>query len=178
MIQIPSAVQQITDQVVNELYNAIPKLIIGLLFLVAAYIGIKIFLTVLKSILHTTYPEDQKLVVNMFMWIATALLWFGAALVLLNIVGLGELATSLGTATGFLALGVSYALSDRIADTVAGIYLLKDPDFNTGNNVTTMDITGTVKTIELRKTRLDVDGDTVVLPNSKVEEKWRKKNEG
>ena len=44
-------------------------------------------------------------------------------------------AASLGTATGFIALGVAYALSDMIEDTVAGVYLLRDPDFAVGDTV-------------------------------------------
>lgn len=35
---------------------------------------------------------------------------------------MGEIAASLGTAAGFISLGGSYALSNMIADTVAGVY--------------------------------------------------------
>lgn len=175
-IQISGAAQRTVDVIVNGVLDAIPKLVFAVMFLTAAYIGIKLVLAVLRSVLHRAYPDDQKLVANLFVWIAAAFMWFGAGLVLLNILGLGDIAASLGTASGFLALGVSYALSDRIADTVAGIYLLRDPDFQPGDLVETADTEGTVKSIELRKTRLDVDGDTVVLSNSEVEKRWRKTN--
>lgn len=164
------------DVVVNGVLDAIPKLVFAVIFLTVAYIGIKLVLVVLRSVLRRAYPDDQKLVANLFVWIAAAFMWFGAGLVLLNILGLGDLAASLGTASGFLALGVSYALSDRIADIVAGIYLLRDPDFQPGDTVETADTEGTVTSIELRKTRLDIDGDTVVLSNSEVEKRWRKTN--
>jgi small-conductance mechanosensitive channel len=59
-----------------------------------------------------------------------------------------------------------------IADTVAGIYLLRDPDFNPGDTVTTGSLTGTVRSIGLRKSRFEVDGDTVVVANREVESKW------
>ncbi len=80
----------------------------------------------------------------------------------LSLVGLSLIAALLGTATGFLVLGVSYALSGMIADAVAGVSLLRDPDFDVGDTVTAGDLTGEVAAIELRRTRLRVDGDVVV----------------
>jgi small-conductance mechanosensitive channel len=59
-----------------------------------------------------------------------------------------------------------------IADTVAGVYLLRDPDFNAGDTVEAGGVEGVVRSIELRKTRFEVDGDTVVVSNSKVEKEW------
>jgi len=90
------------------------------------------------------------------------------------VVGLEGIATSLGTAAGFVALGVSYATSDMIADAVAGIYLLRDPDFEAGDVVRVGDMEGIVRSIELRKTRFDVDGDTVVRGNADIEARWTK----
>ena len=88
---------------------------------------------------------------------------------------MGEIAASLGTAAGFAALGVSYALSNMLADTVAGVYLLRDPDFNPGDEVKSDPVTGIVTAIELRKTRLrNAEGETVVVVNRDVEKKWTK----
>ena len=86
---------------------------------------------------------------------------------------MGSIAASLGTATGFVGLGVAFALKEMIADTVAGVYLLQDPDFEAGDRVTTASVTGTVEAIDLRKTRIRLDdGDLVVLANREVEKKW------
>jgi small-conductance mechanosensitive channel len=155
----------------SGLVDALPRLVTAVLFVTVAYFGIKLLLSVVRSVLAGVY-SDQDLVVNLFTTIAGVFLWFGAALTLLKILGMGEIAASLGTATGFLALGVSYALSNMIADTVAGVYLLRDPDFNVGDTVSAGGVTGTVRSIELRKTRLDVDGDVVVLGNGEVEGRW------
>jgi small-conductance mechanosensitive channel len=88
-----------------------------------------------------------------------------------------DIAASLGTASGFIAWGISYALSGMIADTVSGVYLLRNPDFNPGDTVEAADVTGVVQKIDPRKTRLEVkSGDTVVLGNSSVEKKWRRKS--
>jgi small-conductance mechanosensitive channel len=155
------------------LVDAIPKLLMGLVFLTLSYIGIRIALRVVRTALDAVYPAEQDLIVNLGVAVVGVFLWFAAALALLKIVGMGDVAASLGTATGFIALGVSYALSNMIADTVAGVYLLRDPDFNPGDTVTTDSVTGTVRSIELRKSRIErEDGDVVVLANRDVEKKW------
>jgi small-conductance mechanosensitive channel len=60
-----------------------------------------------------------------------------------------------------------------IADTVAGVYLLQDADFNECDRVTTAAVTGTVTGIDLRKTRIrDESGDLIVVANRDVEKKW------
>lgn len=166
------------DSVVEDIAASLPRIALAVVVVAAAYVSIKIALLVVRSALDRGYAEDEKLVVDLFVTVVGVLMWFSVALVVLDVLGLGGIAASLGTATGFVALGVAYALSDMIADTVAGVYLLRDPDFNRGDTVTTGNVTGVVESIELRKTRLEVDGDTVVLPNGQVEDGWTLEGDG
>jgi len=153
--------------------SAVPNVLSGILFLVLAYISIRIILAIVRSVLDRVYPEDQELIVDLLVVVVGIFLWFGAALALLKIVGLGEVAASLGTAAGFIGLGIAFALKEMIADTVAGIYLLRDADFNVGESVETASVTGTIRRIDLRKTRIEnEDGDLIVLANRDVEKKW------
>jgi len=155
--------------------TAAPRLLSGLVFLTVAYVAIRLVTGALRRTLDSVYPADQRLVADLGVTVASIFLWFGAALTLLKIFGMGEIAASLGTATGFVALGVSYALSNMLADTVAGVYLLRDPDFNPGDEVKSDPVTGTVTAIELRKTRFrNGAGETVVVANRDVEKKWTK----
>jgi len=157
--------------------QTIPKVVTAVLFLVVAYVGIKIAMRLVRGSLGRLYSGDD-LVADLFATVVSVFLWFGVVLALLKILGMGDIAASLGTATGFVALGVSYALSNMLADTVAGVYLLRDPDFNPGDSVVTSDVTGTVLNVELRKTRFESEsGDVVVVANSAVEKKWTKKVE-
>jgi small-conductance mechanosensitive channel len=152
---------------------AVPRLVTAALFFAVAYAGIKLVLAALSGAFDRIYPESQALVGRLWVTVAGVLLWFGAGLVALKIVGMGDVAASLGTGAGFLALGVSYALSDMLADAVAGVYLLRDPDFNPGDRVTTGSLTGTVRAIELRKSRFELDdGDVTVVANRDVEKRW------
>ncbi|NEU56292.1 mechanosensitive ion channel domain-containing protein [Halorussus sp. MSC15.2] len=153
--------------------DAVPKVVTALLFFVVAYAAIRLALSFVRSAFGRIYADD--LIADLFTAVVGIFLWFGAALALLKILGMGEVAASLGTATGFVALGVSYALSDMIADTVSGVYLLRDADFNPGDRVETAGVTGVVREIDLRKSRMEVEGDVVVLGNRSVEKQWRKK---
>ncbi|TKX85526.1 mechanosensitive ion channel, partial [Halorubrum sp. SS5] len=110
---------------------------------------------------------------DLIVTLVSIFLWFGVALTFLKVLGMGDIAASLGTAVGFIALGVSYALSEMIEDTVAGVYLLRDPDFNVGYRVEAKGVTGTVAAIELRKTRIDTDADDrIVVANREIEPRW------
>ena len=165
-------VRETAEEFVNGIVDSLPEIISGIIFLVLAYVVIQVVQRLVRAVLERTYPSDQQLIADFGVLVVTVFLWFGATLALLDIVGLGGIATSLGTSAGFVALGVSYALSNMIADTVAGIYLLRDPDFNPGDTVTASSITGTVKSVGLRKSRFEVEGDTVVVANRDVESKW------
>lgn len=161
------------ESFVADLAAAIPKVVSGLVFLALAGILIKLVTTVVRTGLRRALPAEP-IYVQFLTTVVSVFLWFAVLLSFLSIVGLGQIAASLGTAVGFVALGVSYAVSGMIADAVAGVYLLRDPDFNPGDTITADDVTGEVHSIELRKTRLDVDGDRVVKANSDIEGGWTK----
>lgn len=172
-------VVQVIESFVADTLAALPSLLAAIIFLLLAYVGIAAIRYVLKRAVGRVLPPDEDLVVDLAVLLATIFLWFGALLVVLDILGMGEIAASLGTATGFVALGIAYALSNVIADTVAGVYLLRDPDFEVGDRVETESVTGTVDGIGLRKTRLELDGgDRVVLANRDVDKRWRRLTSG
>lgn len=162
----------------SHISAALPRLLSGIVFITLAYLGIRLIRHYLRLTLRRVYPSDQRLIADFAVLIITIFLWFGVGLAFLRVVGLGDIAVSLGTAAGFVALGVSYALSNMIADAVAGVYLLRDPDFNPGDSVSTESVEGIVQEIGIRKSRIDVEGgDTVVLANRDVEKKWTKRGD-
>lgn len=168
-----STAQRVVDQLVVGVVAALPRLLAGVVFLAVAYVGARLVLRAVRAAADRTYPGDEALVADLVVTIVAVFLWFVVTLAGLKIVGLGDIAASLGTAIGFVALGVAFALREMIADTVAGVYLLRDPDFGPGDTVETASTTGTVAAIDLRKTRIDLaDGDRVVLANRDVEKKW------
>jgi small-conductance mechanosensitive channel len=142
-------------------------------FLMLAGLGIKYSGKIFRKILSRKFEEET--ILNLLETVVKGLLWFSAALITLSILGFGEIAAALGTAAGFVALGVSFALKDVLSDTVAGIYLAKDPDFNNGDKVEVDGVKGEITDVGLRKTRMNLEeGDLRVINNSDVEKKWTK----
>ncbi len=167
-------VQRAIAQFLADVEAATPRIIAGAVFLVLAALVVKLIMALVRTVLRQALPGESPVYRQFLSTIVAVFLWFAVGLSFLSIVGLDGIAQSLGTAAGFLALGVSYALSGMIADAVAGVYLLRDPDFMPGDTVDVGGVTGEVKSIELRKTRLDVDGNTVVRGNAEIEKKWTK----
>ena len=173
MTSIRSLLAGALTDFLDGVFAAIPRALSGIIFLGLAYVTVRIVLTLVQTSIGRIYVGDRELVGDLVVTVIAIFLWFGVALTFLKVVGMGDIAASLGTAVGFIALGVSYALSEMIEDTVAGIYLLRDPDFNPGYRVEAKGVTGTVAAIELRKTRIDTDdGDRVVLANREIESRW------
>jgi small-conductance mechanosensitive channel len=162
------------DEFFRRIVEAVPTVIIGLVFLALAALLVKLILAVLNGVLARTMRGESPVYRQFLTTIVAVFLWFGVGLSTLSVVGLDGIAASLGTAAGFVALGISYATSDMIADAVAGIYLLRDPDFEAGDTVRVGDMEGVVRSIELRKTRFAVEGDTVVRGNADIEARWTK----
>ena len=179
----PAGVSEIVESTLDDLASgvlaALPSLIAAAGFTILAYLGIKLASRFARRFLERVYPRDEQLVVDLYVAVLSAFLWFGALLALFEILGLGDVAASLGTSTGFVALGVAYALSDMIEDTVSGVYLLRDPDFEEGDVVAVGNDEGEVLTIGLRKSRLATDeGDTLVVRNRDVDAGWTKRDAG
>lgn len=169
-----SALTRALETFVEGLFSAIPRILTGVVFLVLAALTVKIIMVVVRFALRRTFPGESPVYRQFIATIVATFLWFAVGLAFLSLVGLTVIAGALGTATGFLALGVAYAVSGMLADAVAGFYLLRDPDFQPGDTITVGDVTGQIHSIELRKTRLTVEEDTVIRANEVIEQEWRK----
>lgn len=177
MVEIVELLERTVDttvtHLVDGLISTIPRITSALLILVIALAGITALKAVLRGILRRAYSPDQTLLIDLVVIMVSSFLWFGVALALLKVLGLDDIAASVGTAVGFIALGVSYALSEMIEDTVSGVYLLRDPDFNMGDRIKTDKLTGEVISIGLRKSRFrTASGDIAILANRNVESDW------
>lgn len=172
------SVDAVFAEFTSNLVAALPRIANGLLFLVIAGAAVKVIMFMTNGFLERTLTGDSPVYRQFVSTVVAVFLWFAVLLSFLSVVGLGGIAAALGTSTGFVALGVSYALSGMIADAVAGVYLLRDPDFMPGDRISAGDTTGVIRSIELRKTRFDVDGDVRVLGNADIERRWTKLTPG
>lgn len=146
---------------------------IGTALLLLAVSGVLIgyFSGIVRAGASRKYSEP--VIIDLVTDIGKIFMWFWALLMAMSVLGFPQIASSMGTATGFIALGVAFALKDMIADTVAGVYLAQDSDFNSGDHVKIGSDEGAIADVGLRKTRIDTEsGDRIVLSNAEVEKKW------
>jgi small-conductance mechanosensitive channel len=157
-----------------DFVDFMPRLAAAFVFISLAFVFIRFGVRGARAALENRYGEP--VLVDLGVDAVFMVSWFAAALITLSLLGFEDIAASLGTATGFVALGVSFALKDMIADVVSGIRLIKDEDFQPGDKISAADTEGTVVDIDLRKTRVDLEsGDRAVISNKDIEKKWVKK---
>jgi small conductance mechanosensitive channel len=90
-----------------------------------------------------------------------------AGLLALGVAGVHVAA--LVTLMGALGLAISLSLQDVAKNVVAGLYLLMERPFESGDQVTVQSFTGQVEGIDLRITTLTAeDGRQVMVPNTVV----------
>lgn len=165
----------VVTPIVEQFTSFLPDLFAAAVFVSLAYLVIGSVTEAARKGFERKYGEP--VLVDFLTDVTFGAMWFAAALMALAILGFDDIAASMGTASGFVALGIAFALKDMIADTVAGVRLLQDEDFNPGDEVKAADVEGEVVEIDLRKTRIDLEsGDRVVASNKDVEKKWTKLN--
>ena len=96
-----------------------------------------------------------------------------SAYIMLLLVGL---VTSLGTlgvdvsaivaSLGLTGFAVGFALKDSISNLLSGVLILIHRPFNVGDSIKVKTFEGLVTAIDLRYTRLERDGETILVPNS------------
>lgn len=149
------------------------RILTAVVFLILASLCISYAGKAVRKVLSHKFEEET--ILNLMESTSKGLLWFSALLITLSILGFSEIAAALGTAAGFVALGVSFALKDVLSDTVAGVYLAKDPDFNNGDRIEVDGTKGEITDVGLRKTRIRLeDRNLRVINNSDAEKKWTK----
>jgi len=135
---------------------------------VGGWLGIKLLGAVLGRSLRATHTEPT--IADLFKSAITIALWIIVIAAVLQTLGLSEIALAVSGSVALVALGIASAASGTLADIIAGVFLVSDPDFRVGDTVTTGGITGVIQSIDLRKTRiLAVDGKVNVVPNQAVE---------
>lgn len=171
------ALGSILTDLTAGLNDLAPRVVSAIVVGVVGVILIKVLtLSLRRAVVRAGRGDDvarlSSIVVGIFFY-------YSLSLAVIAILGLNELAASLGSAVGFIGLGVAYALKDVISDVVAGVYLMRDPDFTVGSRVVTGDGEGVVADVGIRKSRIDTaEGDRLVLSNSSVDKKWTRKGGG
>jgi len=178
MAELQSLVSELLESLTDAAVDATPRVALALLFLIGAGIAVRLIVGRLRRRLHLVAgsPAQERTLE----FLLRVVLWFGIGLVALALLGFEQLATALGTASGFFALAVAFGLREALGELVAGLYLIKDDRFVQGARISADGETGVVEHIGIRRTtfRSDETGDLTVVANNRIEPKWTLHGDG
>ena len=140
----------------------------AMLILIVAFIVIGFISRFIRRFLSTTIlPPDTQ---NILRRTVTYILWFIAIMSIMAELDLGNILMPIMGMSVLAGAAVALAVKNILADALAGIFLLLDKHFNIGDQIETMKYKGEIIDVTLRKTRVKIDDETiVVLPNGKID---------
>jgi small-conductance mechanosensitive channel len=172
MSSFQSQTEELIESIAAAATDATPRLVLAALFLVAGAVVVRLATGRVETRLAAVAGNSAE--ARFLELLLRSVLWFGISLVALSLLGFQQLATALGTASGFLALAVAYGMREALSEAIAGLYLINDDRFVEGNRVSTDDETGVIEQVGLRRTKLrtETEGTVTVIANNRVEPKW------
>ena len=156
-------------EVLSNLFEAIGQALPGIMaglaiiaaFMVAASLARRVFGRIAKGV-----DEDKRPLVGLAgQTVRYAIIAAGL------ITGLGTMGidvSALIAGLGLTGFALGYAFRDALSNLIAGVLIILYQPFKPGNLVTVSGHTGRVTSINFRYTVLDVEGKTVLVPNSTV----------
>lgn len=172
MSEFQTAVEALIDSIATAAVAATPRLALAAGFLITSAVGVRLLISRLSDAFGAVAgnPAQHRLL-EVF---TRTVLWFLVGLITLAFLGFEQLATALGTASGFLALGVAFGLRQALSEIIAGLYLIKDEQFIQGQRITTDDETGLIEHVGIRRTKIrDPNSNQLtVIANDRIEAKW------
>ncbi len=172
MSNFQSQTEELIESIAAAATDATPRLVLAALFLLSAAVAVRLVMRRIDSKLTVVAGNSAE--ARFLEVLLRSVLWFGISLVALSLLGFEQLATALGTASGFLALAVAYGMREALSEAIAGLYLINDDRFVRGRRVSTDDETGVIEHVGIRRTKLrtEANGELTVIANNRVEPKW------
>ena len=163
MTDFGSKLERLGDQLSDQLPDLVITLVVGLVLVELAILALGYALQVARI------PKALK---PILFSLARGFLWIVLLLVLIQTLGLNELLTAVAGSSVILALVLSTGVAPLITDTLSGLSLAADPNFQPGAKVQVGDkgTVGHVLSMDTRKTRIrTADGKVHVLPNAMID---------
>lgn len=153
----------------NELINNLTRVAIIVLITILSKIVVdKIFDSRIKRQFYDTkYKSKAKTIFSILRNFLNIIIYFIAITAILNVFGVNT--SSIIAVAGVGGMAVAFAAKSVIEDVITGAFILFENQFNIGDTVTIDGITGKVKFMGIRLTKLkDVDGREIIFPNSQI----------
>lgn len=165
--------QKATDTFLNGFYTYGPRFIRAVLLLILGIIFVRLFSRLLErfiGVLKLSFGLKEILLI-----IIKGTLWVLLGIAVLQLLGLSNVAFTVGALAAAFSFGISQGITPTVKDLLAGLQLSSDHDFRVGDKVIVgnkdLRAEGYIIEMDTKKTRLiDKDGNVHVLPNSLVDE--------
>ncbi len=158
----------ITNTIIVSARN-LPKTLVLLLF---GFVIIRILAWTAEALLSLVrLPKGLRGIITSLIH---ALMWMFLIILVLQSLGLGNLAFALSGSIAVLGLAIAAGASSLAADILAGVFLAQDKDFSVGDEVSAGEkpTEGIVESMDMRRTRIrDKEGRLHIIPNSMIERK-------
>lgn len=158
--------QALLNQYGPALVSAAVTVILFLVaFVVIYYVGKALVVRALRSSLDSRGVDET--ITSLTISAVVAITAVVALAIAATIAGAGVVLAAFGTLAGALALAVGFAAQDLISNFVAGVFIIQDEPFQTGDWIEWNDNVGVVEEVQLRVTKLNsFDNEEMTVPNS------------
>ncbi|WP_069130518.1 mechanosensitive ion channel family protein [Rhodohalobacter halophilus] len=152
---------------IDQFIEFLPRLTIAIAIALIIYlIGRVVASIVVRILKRTDMPVTYH---EFFRKLTSGVGIFIAFIIFLNLIGYSTLAASLVAGGGLTAVMLGFAFKDIGENFLAGFFLAFSRPFNTDDVIETENITGRVKSIQLRQTHIRTpDGSDVFVPSAQL----------
>ena len=156
------------NELINEIYTNImtylPKLPSALIILGLGSILID-FLNRMVTRIMKKFHLDEALI-GFVKGFITFACWVFLVAIIFAVMGLPQISVAFSGSIALILVGVASNANSMIQDLLAGIFLIADHDFTVGAKVKVNNISGTVTSLDIKKTKIrDDDGNLHVVSN-------------
>ena len=165
---IPGTPQEFLDQYGPELVQLAATVVVFLVAFVVIYLVARVVVGGLtRRALEARGFKPS--IVSISTSVVSVLVLVASLALAATVAGFGTVLAAFATLSGALALAVGFAAQDLIANFVAGVFIIKDEPFVTGDWIEWNGNVGVVRDIQLRVTTLDTfDNEQVTVPNAEL----------
>lgn len=100
---------------------------------------------------------------------AKYIVWFFAAMAILDVLGLGTTVTSLLATAGIGGIAIAFGAQSLVKDVVSGLFMLLENQYSVGEYIEIEGEKGTVEAITVRTTKISrFSGEVTTIPNGSI----------